>query len=233
MHFAFMQFAFVQFVFEIFFIVIAYLMGSIPFGYLVVRLTTGKDIRKIESGRTGGTNTIRAAGYIAGLGTGILDMLKSGLAVLLVKHFFPDQPWMHVFAGVAAVIGHNYSIFLIERTSTGRIRLRGGAGGAPALGGAAGLWFPSLFILLPVLLFVWLGIGYASLATLSTGLFVTIIFAIRAWLGVSPWEYIFYGIFVSILLFWALRPNIRRLLNGTERLVGWRVRKNKTPENQS
>jgi acyl phosphate:glycerol-3-phosphate acyltransferase len=219
-----------QFVYEVILIVVAYLMGSIPSGYIIVRLTTGKDIREIASGRTGGTNTIRAAGYFAGFGTGILDVLKSGMAVLLVKHFFPDQPWMHVFAGVAAVFGHNYSIFLIERTPTGKIRLRGGAGGAPALGGSAGLWFPSLLILLPVLLFVWLGIGYASLATLSTGVFITIIFAIRAWLGISPWEYIFYGVFVSVLLFWALRPNIRRLLDGTERLVGWRARKEKTPE---
>ncbi len=222
-----------QLVYEIIFIIIAYLLGSIPFGYLVVRLRTGQDIRKIASGRTGGTNTIRAAGYFAGLGTGILDVLKSGLAVLLVKYIFPDQPWMHVFAGVAAVFGHNYSIFLIERSSSGKIRLRGGAGGAPALGGAAGLWFPSLLILLPILLFIWLGIGYASLATLSTGLFITIIFTIRAWLGISPWEYIFYGIFVSILLIWALKSNISRLLDGTERLVGWRARKKKTPENPS
>ncbi len=220
-----------QVVLEIVYILIAYLMGSIPFGYLVVRITTGKDIRTIESGRTGGTNTIRAAGYFAGLGTGILDVMKSGLAVFLAKQFFPDQPWMHVFAGLAAVFGHNYSIFLIERTSAGKVRLRGGAGGAPALGGAAGLWFPSLFILLPVLLFVWLGVGYASLATLSTGLFVTILFAIRAWLGLSPWEYIFYGVFVSFLLVWALRPNLKRLLNGTERLVGWRARKKNPPEN--
>ncbi len=222
-----------QFVLEILFIFIAYTIGSIPFGYLVVRITTGKDIRTIESGRTGGTNTIRAAGYLAGLGTGILDVMKSGMAVLLVKLLFPDQPWMHVFAGVAAVFGHNHSIFLIERTPMGKIRLRGGAGGAPALGGAAGLWFPSLLIMLPVLLFVWLGIGYASLATLSTGIFITILFAIRAWLGASPWEYIFYGVFVSILLFWALRPNIKRLLNGSERLVGWRARKQKTPEDPS
>lgn len=222
-----------QVVLEIVYIIIAYLMGSIPFGYLVVRITTGKDIRTIESGRTGGTNTIRAAGYFAGLGTGILDVMKSGLAVFLAKQFFPDQPWMHVFAGFAAVLGHNYSIFLIERTSAGKVRLRGGAGGAPALGGAAGLWFPSLFILLPILLFVWLGVGYASLATLSTGLFVTILFAIRAWLGSSPWEYIFYGVFVSFLLVWALRPNLKRLLNGTERLVGWRARKKNPPENPS
>jgi glycerol-3-phosphate acyltransferase PlsY len=214
-------------------IILAYVIGSIPFGYLVVKLSTGKDIRTIASGRTGGTNTIRAAGYVAGLGTGILDVMKSGLAVLLARSIFPDQPWVHVLAGAASVFGHNYSIFLIERSETGKIRLRGGAGGAPALGGAAGLWLPSLVILLPVLLFVWLGVGYASLATLSAGLFITIIFAIRAWLGLSPWEYIFYGVIVSILLIWALRPNIKRLLNGTERVVGWRARKQKTPEDPS
>ena len=222
-----------QTLFALIVIVSAYIIGSIPFGYLVVKLRTGKDLRTIESGRTGGTNTIRAAGYIAGLATGILDVLKSGIAVLLAKSLFPDHPWLHVLAGAASVLGHNYSIFLIERTENGKIRLRGGAGGAPALGGAAGLWFPSLIILLPVLLFVWLGIGYASLATISTGLFITILFTIRAWLGLSPWEYILYGVIVSILLIWALRPNIKRLLNGTERVVGWRARKKKTPENPS
>jgi glycerol-3-phosphate acyltransferase PlsY len=204
---------------------VSYLLGSIPSGLIIVYLFTGKDIRKIESGRTGGTNAIRAAGYMAGFLTAVLDLLKSFLAVIITKMIIPDIYWLHVLAPVAAVLGHNFSIFLMERNEKGRIRLRGGAGGAPSLGGSAGLWFPSLVILLPILLIIWLVIGYASLATLSVGILVSFLFGYLAWIEVLPWQYLFYGILIEIILVWALRPNIKRLLNGTERLVGLRARK--------
>jgi glycerol-3-phosphate acyltransferase PlsY len=60
---------------------------------------------------------------------------------------------------------------------------------------------------------------------MSVGLTATIIFGYRAYLGLSPWQYTFYGIFTLAALMWALRPNIKRLANGTERLVGWRAKK--------
>ena len=217
-----------QFILALVIILISYLLGSIPFGLILVRIVTGKDLRRIESGRTGGTNTARAAGWWAGFLTGALDAIKSGLAVVLANKVFPDSSWLHVLAPLAAIIGHNHSIFLIERVD-GKIYLRGGAGGAPTVGGAAGLWLPSLFFTLPSMLFIWLGIGYASLATLSSGIVITLIFAYRAYIGASPVEYVFYGILAEVILVWALRPNIKRLLNGTERLVGWRARKTKKP----
>ena len=65
-----------QIVFDIGIILLAYLFGSIPFGLLIVKLKTGKDIRKVESGRTGGTNAMRAAGFWAGVATAALDILK-------------------------------------------------------------------------------------------------------------------------------------------------------------
>ena len=58
-----------------------------------------------------------------------------------------------------------------------------------------------------------------------------VIFAIRAWMGLSPWQFIFYGVLVEILAIWALRPNIKRLFKGTERVVGWRARRMQTKEN--
>lgn len=216
-----------QFLIALGVIILGYLLGSIPSGLIVVYLFTRKDIRKIESGRTGGTNAIRAAGYFAGFLTAILDLVKAYLAVVIAKSFLPEYNWIHVLAPVAAVLGHNFSIFLIERNEQGKIRLRGGAGGAPSLGGSTGLWIPSLLVLLPVLLFIWLVIGYASLATLSVGILVTLLFGYLAWIGVLPWEYIFYGIFTELILIWALRPNIKRLLSGTERLVGVRARNKK------
>jgi acyl phosphate:glycerol-3-phosphate acyltransferase len=200
------------------------MIGSIPFGVIIVKLKTGKDVRTIESGRTGGSNVMRAAGFWAGLITGALDITKAGLPALLVRLFLPEYVWLHILVPFAAVIGHNYSIFLIDR-STGKIRLRGGAGGAPSIGGAIGLWFPSLVILLPVVVIIGWVIGYASVASLSVGTLTILIFSILAYLDVLPWQYIFYGVLVEIVLVWALRPNIKRLLNGTERVSGMRARK--------
>ena len=212
-------------------VLLSYFIGSVPFGLVIVKLATGKDIRTVESGRTGGTNAMRAAGFFAGAGTAILDLFKGAGAVWLARWILPGNVWLEVFAPLAAVLGHNYSIFLIERNEQGKMRLRGGAGGAPTTGGALGLWWPSFFIIVPIGMAFLFGVGYASLATMSIPLVATIIFAYRAWIGASPWHYVIYGIVTEIILIWALRPNIRRLLNGTERLVGWRAHKKNKQSN--
>ena len=198
----------------------AYIFGSIPFGLIVVRLMTGKDIRTIASGRTGGTNAMRAAGLWAGILTAVLDIFKAAATVWLVQLILPSDVWMHALAPVAAILGHNHSIFLMERGPEGRLVLRGGAGGAAAGGGAFGLWPPAAFILVPVGLLIWYGSGYASVTTLSIGLITIIIFAVRAAVGHGPWEYILYGVLAEVLMIWALRPNIKRLREGTERRHG-------------
>lgn len=204
-------------------ILIAYILGSIPFGLLIVKWRTGKDIRVIESGRTGGTNAMRAAGVSAGLLTAVMDMLKGAVAVWLARALGANV-WVVTLAPIASILGHNYSIFLIERVK-GRLHLRGGAGGAPTVGGAFGMWAPSILIIVPIGFLVWWGIGYASLTTMSAALIAIVIFAVRASLGLSPWEYVVFGIIAEFLLVWALRPNIKRLLNGTERLHGWRAKR--------
>lgn len=206
-------------------LILSYLLGSIPFGLLIVRLKSGVDVRRVESGRTGGTNVMRAAGFWAGFLTAILDVLKASTAVWVARWVLPQSYWLHVFAPLAAVVGHNYSIFLIERNERGRWVLRGGAGGAPTAGGAFGLWAPSLLFIVPLGLVILFIVGYASLATLSIGLLTTVIFAYRAWLGISPWAYAFFGLLAEGLLVWALRPNIQRLLHGNERRVGIFARK--------
>jgi len=197
----------------------SYIFGSIPFGLIVVKILSGKDIRTIASGRTGGTNAMRAAGPWAGVLTAVLDILKAAATVWLAQAI-TSNVWIHAFTPIAAILGHNYSIFLMERGPDGRLRLRGGAGGAAAGGGAFGLWPPAAFILIPFGLLVWYGIGYASITTLSIGLMVITIFGIRAALGLGPWEYIIYGVLAEILMVWALRPNIKRLMEGTERRHG-------------
>ena len=206
-------------------IFLSYLIGSIPFGLLIVKARTGKDVRQVESGRTGGTNVMRAAGFGAGLLTAILDILKAASAVWIVRAFGLGV-WVQVLAPLAAIFGHNYSIFLAERKD-GKLRLRGGAGGAASVGGAFGLWAPSILIVFPVGLLIFFAVGYASITTMSVALIAMAIFIVRTIVVGSPWQYILYGVFAELLLIWALRPNIKRLLEGKERLHGWRAKNQK------
>jgi glycerol-3-phosphate acyltransferase PlsY len=211
-----------------------YILGSIPSGALFVRIATGKDIRNFGSGRTGGTNAMRAGGSLAGVATGILDVLKSFLAIQLCRWILPGSFLLEAVTGMATVLGHNYSFFLVEwkDSKIGKIpTFHGGAGGAPTVGSAAAFWFPSLFIVLPVGLLVFFFIGYASVTTLVGGLTVLIIFSIRAAQGYSSKWYAVFSVVTLFLLAWSLRPNIERLRNGTERLVGLRawLRRDKNP----
>jgi glycerol-3-phosphate acyltransferase PlsY len=211
-------------------IMLAYVFGSIPFGLLIVKLSTGRDIREIASGRTGGTNAARAAGAWAGVLTGIMDGAKAAASVWVAQAVAPTAYWLHVVAALAAILGHNYSLFIIERDEKGRLRLRGGAGGGPTVGGAIGLWWPSAFIILPLGILVFFGIGYASVTTMSVALITTIIFAVRYASGKAPLIYVVYGVIALVLLVWALRPNIRALIEGRERFHGWRPWRKKHDE---
>ena len=203
-------------------ILLGYVLGSIPFGYILVRLTTGRDVREVSSGRSGGTNAMRAAGPWVGILTGLLDGLKGYFSVLVASTLLPGDALAAALAPAAAVLGHNYSMFLVQRNERGEILLGGGAGGAPVVGGAIGLWLPSFYIILPISLLVYYFIGYASLTTLSAGVMAVLTFGIGALLGFFPVEYLIFGIIAMLLLLWALRPNLKRLREGTERRHGFR-----------
>ena len=213
---------------------LGYFLGSFPSGLVVVRVATGQDVREVGSGRTGGTNAFRAAGPAAGLLTGLLDGLKGAIAVWVATfitggNLFTATPGNHyaeVLAGLAAVLGHIYSIFLVTRDEQGKLKFKGGAGGGPSVGAAAGLWIVSLLLIVPVGVFVFFVIGYASLTTMSFGLMAIIIFSVRYALGQGPGEHILYGVLVFALQLWALRPNIPKLIDGTERAqAGWAKRR--------
>jgi len=208
-------------------LILAYLLGSFPFGLIIVRIINGEDIRKIKSGRTGGTNAMRAAGFWAGLVTAILDIAKGYFGVIIARSIMPGNTWIEIFGGLITIVGHNYSIFLIERDQGGKLRFRGGAGGATTVGGAIALWPPLIIILVPVAALILFGVGYASVTTMSIPIISIVVLSFRAYLGYSPWSYILYGIIAEFIILWALRPNIERLCNGTERLVGWRANRKK------
>jgi glycerol-3-phosphate acyltransferase PlsY len=128
---------------------------------------------------------------------------------------------------------------LIDRDQNGKLRFHGGAGGAPALGGAMGLWWPMFPIVFSAGVLVWFSIGIASVTTMVVGLVVIFVFAVRAVWGVQDPIYIWYGVMAEVLLLWALRPNIQKLLAGKERVIkyslnGWlRARKEVKAESNS
>lgn len=93
-------------------ILIAYLLGAIPFGYLLTRLTTGKDVRTEGSGNIGATNVLRAAGRGAGVATLVLDMAKGYAAVWIAGMLTDGSPGWMADAAVAVVVGHAFPIFL-------------------------------------------------------------------------------------------------------------------------
>src|SRR5258708_17657676 len=175
-------------------IILSYVIGSIPFGFLMVKMFSGRDVRDVGSGRTGGTNAMRAAGIPAGVLTAVLDTLKAAVCVWIAQLILPahtnTQYIGMVLAGLFAIVGHNYSIFL---------GLKGGAGGAPAVGAALAIWPWSFVIAVPLCMGVLFGVGYASLATIAAGLIITALFAYRYYALQAPPEFILYGVGTLIL----------------------------------
>lgn len=204
-------------------LLLGYLLGSIPFGFLFVRLVKGVDLRDVGSGRTGGTNSFRAAGVAVGVATFLMDVAKGGAAVLLARWLFGGRlpaellPWAEGLAGAGAVFGHNWSIFL---------KFKGGAGTGPNVGWAGAIWWPMLLITFlgggPTLYFS----GMASAASLAVAFVIPLAFAIRYFGGVDPTPaYAVSGVITAAIVTYALLPNIQRILAGEERLVGPRAKK--------
>jgi glycerol-3-phosphate acyltransferase PlsY len=188
---------------------IGYLLGSIPVGLVVVWLMRGVDVRTVGSGRTGGTNAYRAAGLAAGLATGLGDAAKGLLAVWLAHLLLPGAGAAAV-AGLAAIVGHNWSVY---------IGFRGGAGTAPNLGALLGL-SPVAFLLgLAAGVVAMIASRIASVASLSVSVVAALVIGVLILLHWHPAPYLLYGLGQLVLVVVALVPNIQRLLRGNERQV--------------
>ncbi len=180
-------------------VVLAYVIGSIPMGYLVVRALMRQDLRQAGNGRTGGTNVMRVAGVPAGLLTGLLDVLKGGAGVWLAEALLPPstRPMGMAMAGLAAVIGHCYSVFLNFRGAP--------AGGAPAVGAALALWPLSVLIVVPVGAAVLLAVKVGRLAELAMALAILVLLAGLAYFQRAPQAYLWFGVGTTVLLAWQAR----------------------------
>ncbi len=113
----------------------SYVIGAIPWGIVVVFIFTGKDIRKMGSGRTGGTNVMRAAGLLAGASTAILDVMKGVASGWIADALVPGNVWVKVLAAVIALLASTKSIFYTERDAQGKLQLKGRRGRGDRIGG--------------------------------------------------------------------------------------------------
>jgi glycerol-3-phosphate acyltransferase PlsY len=191
-------------------VVVGYLLGSFPSGYLVSKLW-GVDILRHHSGRTGGTNVFRVLGLLPALLTGALDVGKGALAVWVAGQI-SGLPVAEVLAGAAAILGHNYSFAL---------RFRGGAGVGTSLGGLCVIYWPAGVGLIILLVLVIAVTRYASVGSLTVLTLMPFVLLILSLAGILASIYILYGVLAWIIIVNAHRPNIQRLRQGTERRLSF------------
>ena len=184
-------------------VIFGYLLGSIPFGLILTRMAGLGDVRKIGSGNIGATNVLRTGNKGLAAATLLLDMLKGAVAVWIAAQYSPGTG---IVAGFAAFLGHLYPIWL---------RFKGGKGVATYLGVLLGAdWKLALLFAL-----VWLAMAfvfrYSSLSALTAAL---VTFA--AALLLEPWLLVFVLAAMTLIVFIKHRPNIERLVAGTETKIG-------------
>ena len=195
--------------------VVAYFCGSIPSGFLIIRATTGKDIREHGSGNIGMANAYRVGGAIPAIMVLLGDALKGAIPVLIFRVFFgggDNQTLVDistVLIGLAAIIGHDFPIFL---------RGHGGKGIATSLGVITALSPPVGLVAIIVWWIVIISTGYASLASLIMLFVATIVLAVYG--AVDPLQmrpvFIIFLFALFAVAVWQHRGNIERLMSGTE-----------------
>ncbi len=216
---------------------IAYVFGAFPTGYFAGRLW-GVDVRRHGSGRTGGTNVLRSAGWGAFALTVFGDIGKGALAVVVVRLLFPDAVEGHALAAFFAFLGHVWSFWLamIARPDPrvtyasgvgGTIqkfaqRGRGGAGVGTTAGALITL-FPPIAVVAPVPLLILFFVRYSSVASLTTAVLGPLVMLYFVLQGSAPWIHFVAALASCALIIILHRPNIARLRAGTERKLGERL----------
>jgi acyl phosphate:glycerol-3-phosphate acyltransferase len=212
-------------------VVLGYLLGSIPFGLLVAKRWAKVDVRQHGSGKIGMTNVLRTAGKKAAVMVLALDLLKGALAVVFaglivgggygeVGGFGLGVLVAEVLAALAAIVGHNWSVFL---------KFKGGRGVVTFFGGLIALCPPAAIFGAEVFV---IGAGltrYASLASIVAAVATYTILIPLVIMNRFPIEYLVYTLVGTILIFIMHRDNIIRLISGRERKLGDRAGKEGLP----
>jgi acyl phosphate:glycerol-3-phosphate acyltransferase len=191
----------------------AYILGSIPWSYLIVRLIKGMDVRRVGSGNVGATNVLRTAGKSAGLAALALDAAKGVAAVWIAVRLGLQPAWVGA-AAVAVVLGHVFPVFL---------GFRGGKGVATAAGALGTLAPWALLAAVVVFAAVVVASRYVSLGSICA----VLVFPLALWLAnrggwpaVTPNAIVVAAAAVAALIVIKHQSNLRRLLAGTERRIG-------------
>ena len=182
----------------------AFLVGSFPTGYLVAR-AYGVDIRQVGSGNIGATNVLRSVNRWAGRGVFVVDMLKGFLPPLLAPLLLPqpDNSIIQVIACFFAILGHNYTPWL---------GFRGGKGVATAAGGFLAICWPALLLVAAAWVAVFYLKHYVSLASIvAVAALPPLVFGFS-----NNWTFTAFATLVAVVTILRHKPNIQRLLAGTE-----------------
>ncbi len=189
---------------------VGYFLGAFPTGYIVGRLWKGIDIREYGSGKTGGANILRAVGAFPAVITALGDVGKGVVAVLVARALWHNEA-AAVVAALAALVGHDWSVFL---------GWRGGAGVTTTMGALLALE-PVATLVAALLGFPVIALSrYVSLGSLAIAFLIPLILLGKRLFFRGSWEHLAYGILAGGIIIFAHRSNIGRLLKGTERRIG-------------
>jgi len=190
------------------FVLLGYLLGSIPFGYLLVRAMGGGDIRRVGSGNIGATNVARTSGWSVGVATLLLDAAKGFLAVWLTEHFTGGNIRFMMYAGLAAILGHVFPVWL---------KFAGGKGVATALGVFLAICWPATAAAALLFVLVVLFWRYVSLASISAAAALPLfVYTLYAPLHAPPTAISVSTLVAAVVVIVKHRNNIERLVRGTE-----------------
>ena len=179
----------------------AFLLGSIPFGLVIAKTIKGIDPRKAGSGNIGSTNVARLCGWPCGVLTLFCDIMKGTLPVLIAVHFIPEQFWQSLVA-LCAVLGHIKSPFL---------GFKGGKGVATTIGALIPLAFLPLLCAVACFFVVVFITRYVSLSSMTMAVALVVFYALF-----GHWQLLPLGTVLAVMIIWAHRSNIGRLMRGEE-----------------
>ena len=195
-------------------LVLAYLLGSIPFSWLIVKLRAGKDVRTVGSGNVGATNAMRAAGKAAGVAALLLDIAK-GVAAVLIARRLGAPPALVGAAAFFVMLGHCYPVWL---------GFQGGKGVATSAGAMGALAPPAMALTLLVFLATVAWKRYVSLGSIAAaGSFPVFVFTTQrlGWEDRDPWLLVAAAL-IGLFIIWKHRSNLERIRRGIEPRLGER-----------